>query len=94
MMSVHGPHRSLGLDLILHTPGGEIDATESIVNYLRQMFEDDIRVIVPQIAMSGGTLIACACKQILVGSRSNLGPIDPHLLGVPTCISHQVEDRA
>ena len=40
-----------GLDLILHTPGGGISATESIVDYLHQMF-DDIRVIVPQLAMS------------------------------------------
>ncbi len=83
MMSVHGLDRSLGLDLILHTPGGELHATESIINYLRQMFKDDIRVIVPQVAMSGGTLIACACKQILMGSHSNLGPIDPQLRGVP-----------
>ena len=78
MMSVHGLDRSLGLDLILHTPGGELHATESIINYLRQMFKDDIRVIVPQVAMSGGTLIACACEQILMGSHSNLGPILIH----------------
>ena len=83
MMAVHGLDRQTGLDLILHTPGGELHATESIIHYLRQMFKDDIRVIVPQIAMSGGTLIACASKEILMGSHSNLGPIDPQLKGVP-----------
>lgn len=52
MMSVHDLDRSKGLDLILHTPGGEFSATESIIDYLHQMFDDDIRVIVPQIARS------------------------------------------
>ena len=83
MMSVHDLERSKGLDLILHTPGGEFSATESIIDYLHQMFDDDIRVIVPQIAMSGGTLIACASREILMGSHSNLGPIDPQVMGVP-----------
>lgn len=83
MMAVHELDRSVGLDLILHTPGGELHATESIIHYLHQMFNDDIRVIVPQIAMSGGTLIACSSKQILMGAHSNLGPIDPQLRGVP-----------
>ncbi len=47
------------------------------------MFKSDIRAIVPQIAMSGGTLIACASKQIVMGAHSNLGPIDPQVQGVP-----------
>src|SRR5262245_8048909 len=55
MMAVHGLDSSNGLDLILHTPGGNIAATESIVDYLRQKFKKDIRAIVPQIAMSAGT---------------------------------------
>jgi ClpP class serine protease len=44
MMAVHKLDRSKGLDLILHTPGGSIAVTESLVDYLRQMFGDDIRV--------------------------------------------------
>lgn len=83
MMAVHELDRSVGLDLILHTPGGELPATESIIDYLHRMFGDNIRVIVPQIAMSAGTLIACAGKEIVMGSHSNLGPIDPQVLGVP-----------
>src|SRR5271170_355257 len=46
-----------GLDLILHTPGGDMAATESVIDYLRQRFGRDIRAIVPQIAMSGGSMI-------------------------------------
>lgn len=83
MMAVHKLDKAKGLDLILHTPGGDIGATQSIVNYLHKMFKRDIRAIVPQIAMSAGTMIACSSRCILMTEHSNLGPIDPHLRGVP-----------
>ena len=83
MMAVHRLDRSKGLDLLLHTPGGDLAATESIVNYLHKMFERDIRAVIPQIAMSGGTMIACSCKEILMGAQSSIGPIDPLLRGIP-----------
>lgn len=44
---IHKLDRGKGLDLILHTPGGETAATESIVDYLHAMFGSDIRAIVP-----------------------------------------------
>lgn len=72
-----------GLDLILHTPGGNMAATEAIVNYLHLVFGEDIRAIIPQIAMSAGTMMACACKEIVMGQHSSLGPIDPQFGGVP-----------
>ena len=83
MMAVHKLDRTKGLDLILHTPGGDIASTQSIVDYLHNMFGNDIRAVVPQIAMSAGTIIACSCKEILMGKQSNLGPIDPQVRGVP-----------
>ncbi len=79
MATIHQLDRSKGLDLVLHTPGGDIAATESLVDYLRQMFGKDIRAIVPQLAMSAGTMIALASKEILMGKHSNLGPIDPQI---------------
>lgn len=82
MHTVHGLDKSLGLDLILHTPGGEIAATESIVNYLRSIFGLDIRVFIPQIAMSAGTMIALSSKEIIMGKQSNVGPIDPQFGGI------------
>ncbi len=66
-----------GLDLVLHTPGGSVTATEHIVNYLRNSFGGDMRVIIPQMAMSCGTMICCAAKKILMGENSCLGPTDP-----------------
>lgn len=82
MNAVYGLDRSKGLDIILHTPGGDIAATESIVNYLKKMFSNDIRAIVPQISMSAGTMIAMSCKEIIMGQQSSLGPIDPQMNGV------------
>lgn len=83
MTVIHQLDRSLGLDLVLHTPGGETAATESIVHYLRSMFGTNIRAVIPQLAMSGGTMIACACREIIMGKPSSLGPIDPHFGGIP-----------
>lgn len=74
---------SKGLDLILHTPGGDPVATEAIVNYLKSKFKKDIRVIVPQLAMSAGTMMACCAKEIVMGRHSSLGPIDPQFNGIP-----------
>lgn len=82
MTVIHGLDRTKGLDLILHTPGGETAATESLVVYLRAMFANDIRAIVPELAMSAGTMIACACKEIVMGKHSSLGPIDPQFGGM------------
>lgn len=83
MTVIHQLDRTKGLDLLIHTPGGETAATESLVDYLRSMFGTDIRAFVPQIAMSAGTMIACSCKEIYMGKHSSLGPIDPQFRGTP-----------
>lgn len=83
MMAVHKLDKSLGLDLLIHTPGGSIASTQSIVDYLHKVFNRDIRAFVPQIAMSAGTMIACSCREIWMGKHSNLGPIDPQVNAIP-----------
>ncbi len=75
--------RSKGLDLVLHTPGGETAAAESLVDYLRSMFGTNVHSIVPQLALSAGTMISCACERIIMGKQSSLGPIDPQFKGIP-----------
>lgn len=82
MLCINKLDKSKGLDLILHTPGGDIAATESLVDYLYATFNKDIRAIVPQISMSAGTMIALSAKEIMMGKHSNLGPIDPQLGGL------------
>ncbi len=82
MAAVNKLKPSKGLDLIIHTPGGDTAATESIVDYLKSKFEN-IRVIVPQLALSAGTMIACASNEIVMGKHSSLGPVDPQIQGMP-----------
>lgn len=82
MLAIHKLDKDKGLDLILHTPGGDIAATESLVDYLYAIFDKNIRVIVPQICMSAGTMIAFSSSEIILGKHSNLGPIDPQIGGV------------
>jgi membrane-bound ClpP family serine protease len=77
MSVIHKLDRDKGLDIILHTPGGDMAATESLVDYLRSMFGKNIRAIIPQLAMSGGTIMALSCNQIIMGKESSIGPIDP-----------------
>jgi hypothetical protein len=69
---VPGPN----LDLVLTSPGGTAEATESIVSYLRTRF-DNIRVFVPVAAMSAATMLALGADEIVMGAHSQLGPIDP-----------------
>ena len=94
MSVVHKLDRTKGLDLVLHTPGGDMAATESIITYLRSMFDTNIRAIVPQLAMSGGTMIACACKEIVMGEQSSIGPFDPQFGSTPAQAIKEDFDRA
>lgn len=83
MENIYGLDKSKGLDLILHTPGGELSATEQIIKYLKSCFHGDVRAIIPQMAMSAGSMIAVSCKSVIMGKQSSLGPFDPQLNGVP-----------
>lgn len=67
------------LDLIVHSPGGSAEATEALVSYLQTKFSD-IRVIIPQSAMSAATMLACASNRIVMGKHSFIGPIDPQFI--------------
>lgn len=73
----HGLPRN-GLDIILHSPGGSAEATEGLVTYIRSRY-NDVRIIVPHLAMSAATMLACSANRILMGRHSYLGPIDPQM---------------
>lgn len=68
-----------GLVLILHAPGGDPNAVESIVEYLHSKF-NRIDVVVPYLAMSGGAMISLASDLLILGKQSQLGPIDPQFV--------------
>jgi hypothetical protein len=63
MEVVHGLNGP-NLDLILHSPGGSPEAAEALMLYLRSKF-DHIRVVVPRLAMSAATMMACAADRIV-----------------------------
>jgi ClpP class serine protease len=70
------------IDLILHTPGGIVLAAMQIARAV-EAHPAKVTVLVPVYAMSGGTLIALAADEIVLGEFSVLGPIDPQIVGLP-----------
>lgn len=70
------------IDLVLHTPGGLVLAAMQIARAI-EAHPGKVTVFVPVYAMSGGTLIALAADEIVLGEFSVLGPIDPQIAGFP-----------
>ena len=70
------------IDLVLHTPGGLVLASDQIAHALKR-HPGKITVIVPHYAMSGGTLVALAADEILMDPDAVLGPVDPQLGSLP-----------
>ncbi len=70
-----------GIDILLHSPGGSAEATESIVELLRNRFSH-IRFIIPNVAKSAATMMAMSGEQLLLDDRSELGPTDPQMIFV------------
>ena len=70
------------IDVILHTPGGLVLASEQIARALVE-HKGKVTVFVPHYAMSGGTLIALAADEIVMDPNAVLGPVDPQIGGAP-----------
>ena len=70
------------IDLLLHTPGGLVLASDQIA-YALKRHDGRVTVIVPHYAMSGGTLVALAADEILMDPDAVLGPVDPQLGSLP-----------
>ena len=66
------------IDIILHTPGGLVLATEQIAHALIQ-HKAKVTVFVPHYAMSGGTMLSLAADEIVMDENAVLGPVDPQL---------------
>lgn len=73
------------VDLMIETNGGKTDSTEAVIAILQNRL-NDFRVIVANAAKSNGTLICLASQAIVMGPSSELGPIDPHLNGIPCTV--------
>jgi hypothetical protein len=73
---------SKSVDVLVHSPGGQPDATERIVNILRNNFEE-VHFIIPHSAYSAATMLALSGNSITIHPSATLGPIDPQLNGTP-----------
>ncbi|MBS4030119.1 MAG: ATP-dependent Clp protease proteolytic subunit [Clostridiales bacterium] len=82
------------IDLILHTPGGLVLASEQISTAL-QKHPAKVTVFVPHYAMSGGTMIALAADEIVMDDNAVLGPVDPQIGSFPAAsIISTVEQKS
>jgi ClpP class serine protease len=66
------------IDLVVHTPGGLVLASEQIARALHK-HPAKVTVLVPHYAMSGGTLLALAADEIVMDENAVLGPVDPQI---------------
>ena len=71
------------MDLLLHTPGGNVDAAEKLIQMVRRRVgEATLRIIVPDFAKSAGTLMVLGADSVVMSDTSELGPIDPQMFTV------------
>ncbi len=80
VQSINGKGDSV--DVLLHSPGGQPDATERIVHILRNKFKE-VHFIVPHSAYSAATMLALSGDTITLHPSATLGPIDPQINGTP-----------
>lgn len=70
------------VDVLLHSPGGRPDATERLVDILRNNFEE-VNFLIPHSAYSAATMLALSGDNIILHPSAVLGPIDPQINGIP-----------
>lgn len=66
------------ITIILDTPGGYVEVVERIVYVIRKHYAE-VYFLVPDRAMSAGTVFVMAGDQIFMNYFSCLGPIDPQI---------------
>jgi len=78
LRAIHLTDPAVPLDIVLHTPGGLVLASLQIARAIHK-HQGKVTAFVPHYAMSGGTLIALAAKEIVMSEYAVLGPVDPQL---------------
>jgi hypothetical protein len=66
------------LVMFLNTPGGSAEAVEKIVEIIRFHYSE-VYFVVPDFAMSAGTILCTSGDKIFMDYSSSLGPIDPQV---------------
>ncbi|MBU3679647.1 MAG: serine dehydrogenasease [Candidatus Kapabacteria bacterium] len=67
------------IGVLLRTGGGSAEMAESMATILRNHFAE-VNFIVPDIAMSAGTILCMSGDRIYMDYSSALGPIDPQVI--------------
>ena len=77
---LHNVPRGESMELLLHTPGGSVDAAEKLIRMVRgKVGKGEINIVVPDFAKSAGTLMVLGADRVLMSDMSELGPIDPQM---------------
>lgn len=66
------------LVVFLNTPGGSAETVEKMVSVIRFHY-DEVYFVVPDYAMSAGTILCMSGDKIFMDYSSSLGPIDPQV---------------
>lgn len=66
------------LVIVLNTPGGVVESVEKMVEITRHHYKE-VFFVVPDIAMSAGTIWCMSGDKIFMDYSSSLGPIDPQV---------------
>lgn len=77
VQAAHGDQQRR-LVLVLNTPGGHVETVEQMVVIIRHLY-DEVFFIVPNMAMSAGTIFCMSGDKIYMDYSSALGPIDPQV---------------
>ncbi len=92
LRAIRGTPPNMPIDIILHTPGGLVLATEQIAHAIKR-HPAPVTVFVPHYAMSGGTLVALAADKIVMDTNAVLGPVDPQIGEYPAASILRVLER-
>lgn len=72
------PNKRQKLTIILTTPGGDVVTVEKLVNINRHFYKE-VNFLIPDMAMSAGTVFCLSGDSIMMEYTSSLGPIDPQV---------------
>ena len=72
------PNKKDRLVFFVNTPGGSAESAEKMVEIIRFHF-DEVYFVVPDFALSAGTILCMSGDRIYMDYSSSLGPIDPQV---------------
>jgi ATP-dependent protease ClpP protease subunit len=72
------PSKNKRLAVLIKTGGGTVQAAEKMVEIMRHHYKE-VFFVVPDLAMSAGTVLVMSGDKVFMDYSSSLGPIDPQV---------------